>query len=138
MAAKDVFHAAVVAALQKEGWRITDDPLVIQTGGVDLQIDLGAEQLISAERGQQYIAVEIKSFLGPSLVTDFHTALGQFRNYQLALTELTPQRHLYLAVPFDTYRTFFALPFVQRAVTHNAVSLVVYNAPLQEIAQWIP
>ncbi|NJM71747.1 MAG: hypothetical protein HC862_16955 [Scytonema sp. RU_4_4] len=37
------------------------------------------------------------------------TALGQFLKYQLALEEEQPERLLYLAVPLDTYRSFFNL-----------------------------
>ena len=76
MPAHDVFHAAVKQGLIKEGWTITDDPLIIEFGTLDMYIDLAAEKLIAAEKGGERIAVEVKSFLGPSLVTDFHTALG--------------------------------------------------------------
>jgi hypothetical protein len=33
---QDLFHNAVKAALTKDGWQITDDPLVLKVGGVDL------------------------------------------------------------------------------------------------------
>jgi hypothetical protein len=46
MSAKDVFHNAVKNALQKEGWIITDDPLFIRFGGINIYIDLGAEKVI--------------------------------------------------------------------------------------------
>jgi XisH protein len=36
---------------------------------------LGAEKLIAAEKEGAQIAVEVKSFLGASLVSEFHTAL---------------------------------------------------------------
>ena len=85
MAARDVFHEAVKIALVKDGWIITHDPLALSFGGVDLYVDLGAENVIAAERAGQRIAVEIKSFSCPSLVSDFHAALGQFLNYRLAL-----------------------------------------------------
>lgn len=78
MAARDIFHQAVKTALTKDQWRITDDPLLLQVGGIDLYGDLGAKKLFAAEKDQQQIAVEVKSFLGPSLVSDFHLALGQF------------------------------------------------------------
>ena len=65
MPAKDLFHDAVREALEKEGWTITDDPLYFTVGEVDFYIDLGAEQLIAAERGTEKIAVEIKSFSAP-------------------------------------------------------------------------
>jgi XisH protein len=70
--AKDLFHNAVRAALQKENWTITDDPLKIGAGGTKFEIDLGAERLIAADRGTEHIAVEIKTFAGESLITDDH------------------------------------------------------------------
>lgn len=50
--AKDVFHYAVRKSLENEGWLITDDPLRIKAGGADMEIDLGAEKIIAAERGE--------------------------------------------------------------------------------------
>lgn len=83
--AKDKFHDAVKNALIKEGWMITNDPLFIQFGGVDLYVDLGAEKMLAAEKDNQKIAVEIKSFLGDSTISEFHQALGQLLNYRLIL-----------------------------------------------------
>lgn len=137
MAARDVYHQAVKAALIKDQWLITNDPFLLQVGGIDMYVDLGAEQLLAAEKEQQRIAVEIKSFLGPSLVNDFHLAVGQFLNYRLALTSQDPQRRLYLAVPIETHTTFFALPFIQSAVQQYQIALLVYNSELQEVVQWI-
>lgn len=137
MPARDAFHQAVTTALTLEHWRITDDPFVLQVGGVDLYIDLGAEKLLAADKGQQQIAVEIKSFLGPSLVRDFHIAIGQFFNYRLALAQQEPTRRLYLAVPTETYATFFALPFVQLAVQQYQIPLIIYDVERQEVLQWI-
>lgn len=136
MAARDMFHAAVKAALQKDGWTITHDPLPMPYGGIDLYIDLGAERLLAAERGSERIAVEIKSFLTTSLVTEFHAALGQFLNYRLVLEEQDPGRRLFLAIPFDTYHTFFVQPFPQLAIQRHQVSLVVYDAEQEEITSW--
>ncbi|EAM51685.1 fdxN element excision controlling factor protein [Crocosphaera watsonii WH 8501] len=76
MAAKDRFHTIVRIALEKEQWKITDDPLRLDVGGTKFEIDLGAEQLLGAERGKEKIAVEIKSFLSDSPLTDYHAALG--------------------------------------------------------------
>ena len=61
--AKDKFHQQVREALEKEGWTITHDPYKIMIGRRRGYIDLGAE-IIGAEKGDQIIAVEIKSFLG--------------------------------------------------------------------------
>ena len=78
MPTRDVFHNQVKKALIKDEWVITHDPLTVQFGTTDVFIDLGAEQLIAAEKVGRTIAVEIKSFLGASVVNDFHLALGQF------------------------------------------------------------
>ena len=51
--ARDLFHEIVRSAIEKEGWTITDDPLSIRCGGVDLQIDLGAQRLIAAQKAGQ-------------------------------------------------------------------------------------
>lgn len=68
---------------------------------------MAAERLIAAERGGEKIAVEIKSFIGTSAISDLHTALGQFLNYRIMLEVNQPDRLLYLAVPLETYETFF-------------------------------
>jgi hypothetical protein len=48
--------------------------------------------LIAAERGEEKIAVEVKSFIGTSAISDFHTALGQFLIYRIMLAVNEPSR----------------------------------------------
>ncbi len=136
MPVRDKFHQAVKTALQHEGWTITADPLYLEFGGVDLYVDLAAEKVIAAEKEGRKIAVEIKSFIAPSLISEFHTALGQFINYRTALQAQEPERQLYLAVPEDTYKVFFALPFTQTVVSQQQISLLVYDAEQEVIVQW--
>lgn len=93
--AKDKFHNVVRNALEKDGWNITADPYEINVDDVDFEIDLAAEELLGAEREGRKIAVEIKSFISPSNVSEFHTALGQFLNYRDALDKIEPHRLLY-------------------------------------------
>jgi hypothetical protein len=133
---KDVFHEAVRNALQKEGWTITHDPLFIRFADVEFYIDLGAERIIAAEKNGEKIAVEIKSFLSSSTISDFHLALGQFMNYRLALEEQEPERILYLAVPKDTYDTFFTLQFGQIAIQRYQLKLIVYEVESEVIVRW--
>jgi hypothetical protein len=137
MAARDIFHEQVKQALIKDGWMITADPLTIPFGNTEVYVDLGAEKLIAAEKGNQRIAVEIKSFLHPSVVNEFHTALGQFLNYRAALIPFDPERQLYLAMPNDTYSTFFAQPFLQGILQQYHVETLVYDPFLEEVVQWI-
>jgi len=113
MSAKDVFHDAVRKGLEKEGWVITDDPLEIEIDGLQMYIDLGADRILAAEKREEKIAVEIKSFVGSSNISQFHMAVGQCFNYQIALETKEPERILYLAVPLGTYQSFFTLPFIQ-------------------------
>ncbi len=137
MSAKDLFHESVKKALQKEQWVITDDPLKFKFGDVNFQVDLGAEKIVAAERLGEKIAVEIKSFLNPSAITDFYAAMGQFLSYRLAIEANEPSRTLYLAVPLDVYQTFFQLEFTQTAVQRYQILLVVYNPVNEEIVKWI-
>ncbi|MBP8252734.1 MAG: hypothetical protein KAX40_10235 [Herpetosiphon sp.] len=85
MPTRDIFHQAVRQALINDGWTVTDDPLLVKFGSIDFYIDLGAEKLIAAHKADVKIAVEVKGFLGASLVSEFHAALGQFLNYRFAL-----------------------------------------------------
>ena len=84
--AKDVFYQQVKKALIKYGWIITDDPLTLRISeAIKVQIDLTDENAIAAERDTEKIAVEIKSFIAGSDISEFHTALGQYLNYVQAL-----------------------------------------------------
>ncbi|NJL62476.1 MAG: fatty-acid oxidation protein subunit alpha [Methylacidiphilales bacterium] len=134
--AKDRFHDAVKIALEKEGWTITADPLEMSVGDVDFEIDLAAEML-AAERAGEKIAVEIKSFIGRSNVSDFHTALGQFMNYKFALEEFEPERKLYLAIPESIYNSFFQRRFVRSVVERTQIYLLVYDEKREVITQWL-
>jgi hypothetical protein len=137
MPAKDLFHDAVKNGLIKDGWSITHDPLKLDFGFTDAFVDLGAERLLAAERGTEKIAVEIKSFAGSSELYEFHTALGQFLNYKLVLEKQEPDRVLFLAVPKDTYETFFKHDLIAGIVQNFGLKIVVYNPKSEEIALWI-
>ena len=136
MPAKDIFHKAVRKGLEKEGWVITDDPLKLQVGGVEMYVDLEAEKIIAAEKDGQKIAVEVKSFIDLSNIFWFHTAIEQFIDYRVALEEQYPDRTLYLAVTLATYQTFFSLQFIQTVVQRLKVKVIVYDPANEVIWQW--
>lgn len=127
MSARDAFHEIVKTALQNEGWTITHDPYHIDLGFVDFYIDLGAEQLLAATKNDEKIAVEIKTFLSPSTISAFHTAIGQFINYRIALEDDDPERILYLAIPLNIYKRFFQNSFIQTVIQRNQIPLLVYD-----------
>lgn len=134
--AKDVFHDVVRKGLEKENWVITDDPLEIEVGGVEMYIDLGAEKLLAAQRSGEKIAVEIKSFIAPSNISAFHTAVGQFFNYRVALEFQDPERILYLAVPLGVYRDFFQKQFIQLIIQRSQLKIIVYDPASEVIVEW--
>jgi XisH protein len=136
MTAKDRFHEQVKQALLRDQWTVTEN-FQISFGGRRLEIDFGAERLILADRGLEKIAIEVKSFLNPSPMTDFHNAVGQFLNYRVALKRQEPDRQLYLAVPLEAYKGFFQSEFVQVAIEDHGLRLMVYDPVQGVIEQWI-
>ena len=102
-----------------------------------MYIDLGAEQLIAAQRGSTKIAVEIKSFVNPSTISEFHAANGQFLDYRYALESEEPERILYLAVPDSVYRAFFTLKFIQQVTQRSQIKILTYDPIEKSIVQWI-
>jgi hypothetical protein len=136
MSRKDFFHEAVKNSLIKQRWIITHDLLELEWEEVTVKVDLGAECLIAAERDTEKIAVEVKSFITPSTISDFHTAVGRFLNYQVMLEVNDPERILYLAIPIEIHETFFQSQFVQTVIKRHALKLVIYDPVIEEILQW--
>lgn len=134
--ARDLVHHIVREALEKDGWKITHDPFPIRVGGFDMEIDLGAEALVAAEKAGKKIAVEIKSFAGYSKVYDFHLAVGQFFDYRRALKEKEPERDLFVGILDDTYEEVFKLPFVQMVMEELNMKLVVVNGESKKVVLW--
>ena len=137
MPAKDLFHNTVKTSLEKDGWEITDENLFIKIDKIELYIDLAAEKILAAEKAGQKIAVEVKSFIGVSVVSEFHTALGQFLNYRSALRKKQPERILYLAVSFDIYDDFFTSSFIQEVIAEHQVRLLIFDPNREEVVLWI-
>lgn len=136
MPARDIFHYQARHAFENDGWIITHDQLFLQSGGAEMYIDLGAEHLIAAQKDVRRIAVEVKSFVAPSVISEFHTAVGQYIDYRIALEDEDPERELYLAVPADTYTSFFQLPFTQRVITRNHIRVVVFDVTQEVLVSW--
>jgi hypothetical protein len=122
MPAKDIFHPVVISALEKEGWIVTHNPLYLKVDDDKLYVDLGAENnLLGAERYGEKIAVEVKCFLGFSLIEKFQQ----------------PDRLLYLAIPEDIYEDFFTRRFARMSVARMQLNLLVFNPVKEEVVSWI-
>lgn len=138
MPAKDIYHDAVKTALIKDGWTITQDPLSLRIGKKDLFIDLGAEKLLAAQKGSDKIAVEIKSFVGPSEIRDLENALGQFVLYQNALSLAEPDRTLYLAIREAIYLDLFEEEIGKMLLERNVIKLISFDPEQEVVTRWIP
>ncbi|MCP9495816.1 MAG: XisH family protein [Pyrinomonadaceae bacterium MAG19_C2-C3] len=137
MPAKDIYHDTVRNALIKDGWTITDDPLRLQVGLHKMFVDLGAEKLIAAERGEEKIAVEIKSFVSRSELRDLEQAIGQYTLYESVMAIKEPQRRLFLAVRRKVYFAIFEAELGKILLRNKRISLVVFDEKTEEILQWI-
>ena len=137
--AKDIFHEIVRQVLEADGWQITHDGyrLVTELLKDALTIDLGAEKLLVAEKGLDRIAVEVKSFLGDSLIYDFHSALGQMLVYQVNLDLQEPNRTLYLAVPEAIYERMSQQRIFEVVAERYHVNFMIYEPVQKQIIKWI-
>lgn len=137
MAAKDLYHDHVRKALEADGWTITHDPLSVKWLGRTLQIDMGAERIIAAEKGDEKIAIEVKSFLSDSPIEDLRDALGQFVIYRSALRLGQPDRKLFMAIREDVYANIFDKPEGETLRIEEHIRLIVFDAEKEEVIQWI-
>jgi len=136
MPARDKVHQQVVNALRKDGWTITHDPFKVRWKKRNLQIDLGAERLLAAQKGDDKIAVEIKSFVGANDLEDLYQALGQFILYRKALRVKDPERKLFLAIRVETYQQMFADEEGESLRAGEGINILVVHTNLEEIVLW--
>ena len=71
MPALDRRHNAVVQALIKDGWTITDNPLRPTLGEHSILVDVGAERVVGAEKGQSALLLRSKPSLDHNLLPTF-------------------------------------------------------------------
>lgn len=135
--ARDFIHESVQLALEKDGWTITHAPFTLETGDISIDIDLGAERMIIAEKGIQKIVVEVKSFGDPSIVYSFHAAIGQYIDYRGAIKDEKIDRELYLAISDGSFKRLNKARFFGRRLEENNVKLIIVNIVDQIIVEWI-
>lgn len=135
--ARDKFHDLFRKALENEGWNVTHDPLRLKTGRIPVLIDLGAERILAAEKGEEKVAIEIKTFGNPSFITAFYEAVGKYIVYQEAIQILEPNRLLYLALPDDVYEGFAEDLLIDSVFQRHQFRIVTYDSEHQIIVKWI-
>ena len=135
--ARDFYHNNVRLALEDDGWLITHDPYSIRIDEVGYEIDFAAEPIIAAEKEEAKIAIEVKSFMSPSAINEFHRAVGQFNDYSVALELMEPERILFLAIPSEIWDRFFLKPIIQKSLERVKAKVVIYDPVLNKIVKWI-
>lgn len=138
MPGRDILNPVVRRALERDGWVVTADPLVLRVGRRNVFVDLGAERILTADRGAERIAVEVKSFVGASDIVELEAALGQFVLYERVLRRQQPERTLWLAVPSHAWSGIFREAIGDVLLEDGTLRLIVVNEEREEIERWIP
>lgn len=133
----DFIHSSVKNALIADGWGVTDDPYIIEYLKTRLYADLGAEKPIAAEKGEQKIVIEVKSFLGASKFQDLKEALGQYDIYRYLLEETAPERKLYVAISNEAYSNFFSQEVIKLILDKHQLPLIIVDVNQEEVLKWI-
>lgn len=136
MPAKDIYHDAIKNALIKDNWMITADPYFIIYKKLKLIADLGAERALSAQKGNDKIVIEIKSFINPSFIYDLERAVGQYIIYRNFLNKTAPDHQIYLALSQLVYQANFD-ETIQIVVDENQLKLIIVDIEKEIITQWI-
>lgn len=131
-------HEIVKKALINEGWTITADPLVLTYSERKLFIDLGAERIIGAHKGNVRIAVEVKTFAGPSPIREVQQALGQYIMYKAVLERESEPRIPFIALSQDFYDTFFQEPLGGLMIDNYSPNLLVVDVNKEVVSRWFP
>lgn len=101
-------------------------------------IDLGAERVtIGAERGNERIAVEIASFVADSPMRDLQETVGQYVVYRALLSQIEPDRALYLGVAAGVYDSLLSEPQGQLVTTEVRLRFLVFDPRQQKVVRWI-
>ena len=102
-----------------------------------MYVDLGAEKLLIAEKNQNKIAVEIKTFAAMSEVNALENALGQYLLYRSVISRTEPDRKLYLAIPSIVYADIFEDGLGKIITEDYQLLLLIFDINLEEIIEWI-
>jgi len=96
-----------------------------------------AEKLIAAQKGKDKIAIEVKTFEGASLITDYHRALGQYMDYLVGLRVQEPSRKLYLAVSEMAYEGLMKNPLSKLSLELYKINVLIVDVTSNNIIKWI-
>ena len=134
--ARDLIHFQVRKALEKEGWEITADPFYLSIDGVRLEIDIEAQRLIMASKGNEKIYIEIKTFKKTSILYAFYEAYGQYAFYRDALSDKKINAPIYLAISLAVYNRIKKIPFLMKRIAQHKLNLLIIDTTKSKIIEW--
>lgn len=137
MPAKDIYHDTVKRALIKDGWKNITEDFQLPWGGTRAYIDIIADKLFAAEKDGRKIAVEVKSFVGKSNLTELEKAVGQFIIYRFAMRREDAERDLFIAVGERIYNKLFLHPDVIELIEAEDLKIIVFDEAKEVIVRWI-
>ena len=137
MPAKDIYHDTVKRALIKDGWTITAENFQLPWGGTRAFIDILADDIFVAEKEGRKIAVEVKSFIGQSNLSELEKAIGQFIIYRFAMRREDAERELFIAVGEKIYNKLFLHPDVIELIEAEDLKMLVFDEVKEVIVRWI-
>ncbi|NJN35486.1 MAG: hypothetical protein HC817_15720, partial [Saprospiraceae bacterium] len=82
------------------------------------------------------IAVEVKSFLNPSMIHDFLRASGQFNGYNVVMHKKQIERILYLAMPVFAYEKLINYEFIQDIIDDVKIKFILFDHKEKKIVAW--
>lgn len=98
---------------------------------------MAAERRLAAERNNEKIIIEIKSFVGHSIIQDFKELLGHYMLYLPLLAETASEYKLFVAIDNAIYENDFQHPVIRLSLTKIHVPLIVVETNKEEVVLWI-
>jgi len=99
-----------------------------------MYVDLGASQLLAAQKEERRIAVAVKPFSGRSELDDLEKAWGQYVVYFDVLTAIQPERLLYLALPTWAYESLFEEPIGKLLLKNERLRLIILSLSRSQLS----
>lgn len=137
MPRKDAHHDVVRRALEKDGWRITHEPLTIKYEEVTLFADLRAERISAIDNETNKVVVEIKVFGEKVLMSEFERAVGQYSLYRFFLDKIKVETPVFLAVTESVYEDFFEGEGISEFTAELKMNILVFEPKEEVILRWI-
>lgn len=135
--AVDSCEPEVIAALEKQGWRVKAKPVYLRTGERYVAADLALARRHD-DREEYIIVVEVKCFADDSRdLHEFYAAMGQYQTYENLLQHEPWQAPIYLALPDEAYDRLHHIYDVAHLFELHRINLVIINLETVEVVRWI-